>query len=89
MCIENGGTAFPIMPPCSSSGEKASGYPYPEPGMSLRDYFAAKAMQAGMTGATLPGLLENDSETIEAVKKAAIAFYAIADAMVVARSSST
>lgn len=27
-------------------------------GLTVRDYFAAKAMQAGMTGATLPSLVE-------------------------------
>ena len=32
--------AFPVIPP-----PDAAGYPYPDAGMSLRDYFAAKAMQ--------------------------------------------
>ena len=54
-------------------------------GMSLRDYFAAKAMQAGMIGATLPGLLEKDPATLAEVAKATSAFYAIADAMMAAR----
>jgi hypothetical protein len=54
--------------------------------MSLRDYFAAKAMQAGLTGATLPGLTEGDPETLAVVNKAATAFYLIADAMLKERS---
>lgn len=55
------------------------------PGMTLRDYFAAKAMQAGLTGATLPGLDSGNPAAVEAVQKAAAAFYVIADAMVAAR----
>ena len=55
------------------------------PGMTLRDYFAAKAMQAALTGATLPGLLEGNPDTISAVDKMAAAVYRIADAMVAAR----
>jgi hypothetical protein len=54
-------------------------------GMTLRDYFAAKAMQAGLTGATLPGLDSGNPAAVEAVQRAAVAFYVIADAMVAAR----
>ena len=36
--------AFPLLPPCGVEGNSAAGYPYPEPGMTLRDYFAAKAL---------------------------------------------
>ena len=38
-------SAFPVLPPCDMEGASASGYPYPEAGMTLRDYFAASAMQ--------------------------------------------
>ena len=75
------------MPPQDTSAGQAVGYPHPEAGMTMRDYFAAKAMQAGMTGATLPGLLEGEPEVLAAVNKAARAFYAIADAMLVARAA--
>lgn len=34
-------SAFPVIPPSND----AAGFPYPESGMTLRDYFAAKAMQ--------------------------------------------
>jgi hypothetical protein len=34
-------SAFPVIPPSGN----AAGFPYPESGMTLRDYFAAKAMQ--------------------------------------------
>ena len=37
-------SAFPVLPPVSASGYMASGYPFPETGITLRDYFAAKAM---------------------------------------------
>ena len=43
-----GGAAFPCMPPQDTAAGSAVGYPHPEGGMSLRDYFAAKA---------LPGLM--------------------------------
>jgi hypothetical protein len=35
-------SAFPVIPP----SDNAAGFPYPESGMTLRDYFAAKAMQS-------------------------------------------
>lgn len=39
-------SAFPVIPP----SDNAAGFPYPESGMTLRDYFAAKAMQALIPG---------------------------------------
>ncbi len=58
------------------------------PGMTLRDYFAARAMQAALTSATLPGLIERKPETMAVIDKMAAAMYAIADAMVAARLES-
>ena len=43
---DDGGPAFPVLPPCDMEGASAAGYPYPSAGISVRDYFAAKAMQA-------------------------------------------
>lgn len=43
MSKNTGGPAFPVIPPLTADGS-ASGYPYPGEGMTLRDYFAAKAM---------------------------------------------
>ena len=37
-----GGSAFPVLPPV---GTADAGYPHPERGMTMRDYFAANAMQ--------------------------------------------
>ena len=87
MSIDKGGSAFPCLPPQDMAAGQAVGYPCPEAGMTMRDYFAAKAMQAGLTGANLPRLMENDPETLAAVSKAARAFYVIADAMLSARAT--
>lgn len=39
-------SAFPILPPLDNGSVIAPGYPYPESGMSLRDWFAGQAMAA-------------------------------------------
>lgn len=44
MSRDTGGAAFPCMPPQDTAAGSAVGYPHPEGGMSLRDYFAARAM---------------------------------------------
>lgn len=44
--LPDGGPAFPNHPPLDPEGGSASGYPFPAEGMTLRDYFAAKAMQS-------------------------------------------
>ena len=70
-----GGSAFPCLPPQDTAAGVAVGYPYPDAGMTLRDYFAAKAV-TGML-ADLPktcyGLNWQDN-----VAKSA---YEVADAM--------
>lgn len=71
---DDGGSAFPVMPPVSPDGLIPGGFPSePEFGMSLRDYFAAAAIQ----GLVYAGLNKED------VAKRA---YAIADAMIAERS---
>lgn len=57
------------------------------PGLTARDYFAAKAMQAALTGATIPGIMDRDPDTMQAIDKVASAMYAIADAMLKARDA--
>ena len=54
-------------------------------GMMLRDYFAARAMQAALHGATLPGLMKREPETMAVIGNLADAMYLIADAMMAAR----
>lgn len=38
--IDHGGPAFPILSPVDETGRTAAGYPFPEEGMSLRQYYA-------------------------------------------------
>ena len=38
------GSAFPVIPPLGADQQPAAGYPYPDPGMSLRDWFAGQAL---------------------------------------------
>lgn len=44
--INDGGAAFPTMPPVGDTGRAAVGYPYPESGMTLRDHFAGEVVAA-------------------------------------------
>ncbi|MBJ9597638.1 hypothetical protein GHU73_09795 [Citrobacter werkmanii] len=56
---------------------------YQEEGMTMRDYFAAKAMQAMISNASI---IDNDSDG--AVNYAASAAYKFADAMLATREAS-
>ncbi len=76
MTIETGGPAFPR--PFSKNGEYSdSSKHHAQDGMTLRDYFAAKAMQ-GWTANPLP----NDSS----IQDVAAWAYRQADAMLAART---
>ena len=86
MSDHNGGPAFPVMPPCDMEGASASGFPQPYAGMSLRDYFAAKAMQAALSGASIPGLVDGEASARNVVDYMAKAVYIIADAMIQERA---
>jgi len=73
--INDGGPAFPALVvegACDGIGSKEGVWHYP--GMTLRDYFAAKAMQA----------LIPSGQSIDSMKYAESA-YALADAMLKAR----
>jgi hypothetical protein len=72
MTKETGGPAFPVFP------DTGSGHAAAFRGMTLRDYFAAKAMQADVSrvGYYSPG---------EHMYQAAKMAYAIADAMLKAK----
>ncbi len=72
--IEDGGPAFP-RPVSEDSSEDGLSYPDQE-GMSMRDYFAAKAMQ---------GLYANGENIPSDVATVAAWVYDIADAMLAAR----
>ncbi|HCK6318367.1 TPA: hypothetical protein N0T55_001167 [Salmonella enterica] len=81
MSNKTGGRAFP----CDSIVERNEvghlhGFEVSSGGMTLRDYFAAKAMQAMISN---PSIIDNDSDG--AVNYAASAAYKFADAMLKAR----
>ena len=73
-------TAGPELPPCDMEGASAQGYPYPEAGMTLRDYFAAKAMQSVLRDPYFSEKADTmgHSEFADEVAEAA---YTVADAM--------
>ncbi len=84
--VDWGGSAFP------SQRKGADGLPVAEldPGMTLRDYFAAKAMQG-----ELASMRDNDGDVCgialdasdETMSRLAKHYYRIADAMLKARSA--
>ena len=80
---DNGGPAFPMLPPLGPDGTAAVGYPYVSEGMTLRDYFAAKAAPA------LLELCQRDAHDGEDYTSycAGLA-YKMADAMLKARAAS-
>ncbi len=73
--IDNGGPAFP------SEVWDSEGCPQHTQGMTLRDYFAAKAMNAFVTGLLSDGEPVTQSDNKDIARRA----YEIADAMLAAR----
>jgi len=77
--VTDGGTAFPVTP-TDKSGQIAP----TQPGMTLRDYFAAKAMQAIITKhkpvSDVSGIVPNENEL-----QCARGAWAYADAMLAER----
>lgn len=88
---DTSGPAFPcksaIQPIRNASGQAVGTYEidgaFLEQGMTLRDYFAAKAMQAQIASA---GYRFNTSADVKLVERMAGRSYIIADAMLVERS---
>ena len=74
--INDGGPAFPITPPPTPAGQYSSGTYWP--GISTRDYFAAKAMQGEIV---CQGMEGSDIHHIAAMA------YEAADAMIKARDA--
>lgn len=76
--INGGGPAFPRVPTQWGDGIAVWG----EPGMTLRDYFAAKAMQGDLSSwQGDPGSWVNGRSVL------ARRYYLLADAMLIARSA--
>jgi hypothetical protein len=76
--INDGGSAFPILPPICGDGHPPAGYPYPDPGMTLRDWFAGQA---------LAGLVFHNHYGARSDDEIANGAYAYADAMIAAREA--
>ena len=76
---DNGGPAFPIP---LQSGQRWQGMA-PCDGMTLRDYFAAKAI----TGLLAGSMADGSQITREGIECASMASYLIADAMLKARDA--
>lgn len=82
MTDKNGGAAFPV-PMSQQSYDNQQCEPY-QTGMDLRDYFAARAMQAYMQWSLNEPIHEDDDRKKAAARYAKIG-YEIADAMIAAR----
>lgn len=79
-----GGAAFPHPREVSPNGEE---YAWAEPGMTLRDYFAAKALQGWLS--TYSDQIEHPADRPDAnlyLSNIAAAAYAVSDAMLVERA---
>ena len=86
---DTGGPAFPAVIPLVHSERQGKDYPdYSEAGMTLRDYFAAKAMAAMYTSAFEwePTGEPRDTEGTAIMLELAQDAYGIADAMLKARN---
>lgn len=79
--VESGGPAFPVLPPIDETGRSAVGYPFPDAGMSLRDWFAGQALSC-IPLRSWDHVGNTDQERIEAWVRCA---YLAADAMIAAR----
>ena len=75
--LPDGGPAFPNHPPLDPEGGSASGYPFPAEGMTLRDYFAAQALQGLIVADNFYAGMGEPSR----FKQAAEGAYAFAEAM--------
>ena len=78
--IKPGGPAFPVSTSNEAEGHQDGPNTWQQPGMALRDYFAAKAMQ-GLLAQSLGTALESDP-----ILGAQYA-YRVADAMLAARNA--
>ena len=78
MTAKDGGAAFPFSPPVDDTGRSAVGYPFPELGMSLRDWFAGQALAGWMASFT--------PDCGVKAKQCAELAYELADAMLAART---
>jgi hypothetical protein len=79
--VDNGGPAFPVAPEVDRNGDYTSGVS----GMTLRDYFAAKAMN-GMLSADITTHQDGVDKIVDDPSELARMSYRIADAMIAERN---
>ena len=84
----NGGPAFPCEVGPASDGHtiQTGNMQWMQPGMTLRDYFAAKAMQSVLDG-SWPDLHLKPKQYLSPIENSAVFAYEIADAMLKARET--
>ena len=82
--IDDGGPAFPVAGFQFKNNGNSEGYVLPYEGMTLRDYFAAAALQGNLAGQSIDvGYYEGKDAWDKAAKDA----YAVADAMLKAKEA--
>ena len=82
MSADNGGPAFPVSTAHSFQGHQDGPNTWQFPGMTLRDYFAAKAMESALDGASAG----DESLLPELMRVVARRAYMAADAMLEERA---
>jgi hypothetical protein len=79
---DDGGPAFPQQAVRDRDGLLQSAAVYGVPsGLTVRDHFAAKVLQAALVNATLPGVPEREPEAMQLVSQLCACCYVIADEM--------
>ena len=87
MSKDDGGSAFPLPIALNDVGNIVTSDEYARVGMTMRDYFAAKAMQALFANPSPPSISwSNYSEAETTVEECAGIAYQIADAMLKERT---
>lgn len=91
--LDDGGPAFPVKVGCDNLPLQVSENQFVMPGMSLRDYFAAKFAHAELVTCGVPGeacealCRAADTAKISVEEQIARNAYFLADAMIKARSA--
>lgn len=82
-------SAYPVMPPVDETGRSAVGYPMPDPGLTMRDWFATHAPITFEDASKAYGShprLSNDAERASFFAVWAVLRFEYADEMMFRRS---
>lgn len=79
---ETGGSAFPIVPPIDSDGRTPTGYPFPDSGMTLRQWYAGNALVGLVVAAELDAQEDVAARYVNTREGLAKRAFAFADAMI-------